>query len=136
MNFALAITIAVSFWGARGVQVPCQPVAVPGADAQLPMAYGSPIPMAAQGCRILISSQGTWLRKAGPAWYCGDMVHEVGHIAGLPHSEKGLMAPVLDFENIPYECVHWKRFARRHGLHVSGASRRGSGSARARGSAA
>lgn len=124
MHFALAVAIAVSFWGARGVQVPCQPIPVSGADAQLPAdrlpaEYGGyPVPMAAApGCRILISRGGSSFRhnRDMAPWYCAYVVHEVGHLAGLGHTQAGLMTDgELFWEWIPYDCVHWKRYAEQH----------------------
>lgn len=118
MNFALAVAIAVSFWGERGVTVPCQPVPVPGADAVLARdRWGNPNAMeAAPGCRVLISSVAQAQRrlKDTKAWYCGYVAHEVGHFAGLSHTPHGLMSEDMFWEDIPYDCVHYKRFARKH----------------------
>jgi hypothetical protein len=120
MHFALALAIAVSFWGARGVTVPCQPTAVPGSDAALQSewhGYAFTEPMAtADGCRILLSRYGSALRHALPALYCADVVHETGHLAGLGHTPTGLMAEELDEGDEPYDCVRWRAFARRHGI--------------------
>lgn len=116
MRFALAVAIAINFWSARGVDVPCTPVAVPGADAQLPLdSWGVPFPMATltDGCRILLSRQGGALRVDAPVWYCAEIVHEVGHLAGLPHSARGIMAATVYADALPHDCEHWKRTARK-----------------------
>jgi hypothetical protein len=63
MKFALALLIAVHFWGDRNVPIPCHPVAVMNADAELPLdpvwgeRFHLRVPMAtyASDCRILIS---------------------------------------------------------------------------------
>jgi hypothetical protein len=121
VKFALALAIALNFWGARGVDVPCTPVAVSGADAQLPSV---PFPgtllmqradMAAVDCRVLLSNYAAYLRRTEPDYYCAEVVHEVGHIAGLEHHDDGVMNARLE-ENRIWDCAHWKAFARRHGI--------------------
>jgi hypothetical protein len=122
MHFALALAIAVSFWHARGVEVPCAPVAVSGADARLPYDALAPagkkwrVPMAAWGCEILISRETGFLRVDAAADYCLDVVHEVGHIAGLGHTPTGVMALAPTANDIPWDCSYWRRAAKR--LHV------------------
>lgn len=126
MKFALALLIAVHFWGERGVQVPCHPVAVSGADALMAHdAFGNPDAMAAtSGCRVLISSQMPTLRYWNPDLYCGFVVHEVGHLAGLPHTESGIMAARGPYDDeIPWDCVYWKQAAHRMGIKVHDARR-------------
>lgn len=127
MKFALALLIAVHFWNARGVQIPCHPVAVAGADAQMPLDPAYPIqwdyrvPMAATtNCRVLMSSAAVALREDAPQWYCAAIVHEIGHLAGLPHSATGIMAPSLDAVEVPYDCVRWRTV--RHRLYASPAA--------------
>lgn len=116
MKFALALLIAAHFWADRGVTIPCHPVAIEGRDAVMPLnAFGRPTPTAAdvQGCAIYISANGAFLRHAGPGWYCMDVVHEIGHLAGLSHTPRGLMAPALGVEDMPYDCQHWRSFRRK-----------------------
>lgn len=123
MHFALALVIAVNFWGARGVHVPCHPVPVSGADAMLAKdQWGYPEAMAAtSGCRILISSISgaqRHMREVAP-YYCGEVVHEVGHLAGLPHTPTGLMTgDVIYWEWLPYDCIHWRTYAKRHHIPI------------------
>jgi hypothetical protein len=123
VKFALALLIAVHFWGERNVHVPCHPQAVSGADALVGTdIYGNPNAMAATtGCRILISSLMPAQRSLMPDWYCATVVHEVGHLAGLSHTETGIMSPTQSWEDIPWDCEHWKHFARAHGIHVKNA---------------
>jgi hypothetical protein len=124
VHFALALSIAVSFWGARGVHPTCNPVpvSISSADARLPHdRFGNPDAMGAEvaTCRILISGDGAWLRHSrGMApLYCADVVHEVGHIGGLSHTPTGLMAEhAIDDDDIPWDCYHWRTYARRHGI--------------------
>jgi hypothetical protein len=121
MHFALALAIAINFWGARSVHVPCHPIPVPGADAQLAKdAWGWPMAMSAtSGCRVLISSVAQAQRHSAPEWYCAFTVHEVGHLAGLPHTERGIMAADgPDSTEIPWDCYHWRTFARRHHIPI------------------
>lgn len=115
MKFALALLIAVHFWGDRGVHVPCHPVAIPGADAQMPVdGWGNTVAMAATtGCRVLISYMALGERRDEPELYCGSVVHEVGHLAGLGHTPTGVMSPKQNWDDLPWDCEHWKRFARR-----------------------
>lgn len=119
MRFVIAVAIAVSFWHARGVEIPCHPVPVVNADALLPKGeWGWPADMGAtSGCRILLSNGGSVSRVAAPDRYCTEIVHEVGHLAGLPHTEHGVMSPVIeDDSDIPYDCKHWQAAARRLGF--------------------
>lgn len=117
MKFALALLIAVHFWDARNVHVPCHPVPVIAADAVLPKdRWGLPAVMGAipDGCRIFISSAGAAQRTQAPIWYCADIVHETGHLAGLGHTPTGVMSPKLQWgTDIPYDCQHWRAFRRR-----------------------
>lgn len=123
MNFVLAVAIAASFWGQRGVQVPCHPVAVQNADAQLPIieATGLPAAMATRvdTCQILISENaGTYPPDKDMApLYCAEVAHEVGHLGGLEHTATGLMAADGgDWTDIPYECYHWRHWGETHGF--------------------
>lgn len=121
MHFALAVAIAVSFWNARHVTIPCQPIPVSGADALLQHdRFGNADAMAAaSGCRILISRAGSWLRhdREMAPLYCADVAHEVGHLGGLPHSAAGLMADrAVEDSDIPWDCEHWRTYARLHGI--------------------
>lgn len=115
MKFALALLIAVHFWHARNVEVPCHPVAVENADALLPRDayYGQIATMGseAEGCRVLIPHQDN-IALAASNWYCMDVVHEVGHLAGLQHTPTGVMAEYTLFTDMPYDCQHWRAFRR------------------------
>lgn len=130
MKFALALLIAVHFWSDRNVHVPCHPVAVSGADALLAKdQWGNPDAMATTtGCRILISSQMPNLRASDPEFYCAYVVHEVGHLAGLPHTPTGIMSGAENGieENgieIPWACMYWKHAARSMGIKPHDARR-------------
>lgn len=79
--------------------------------------------MGVVGCRVLISAWAGWERTAEPDYYCAMVVHEVGHIAGLPHRDDGVMNERLE-DNAIWDCAHWRTFARRHGLHVSHRAKR------------
>jgi hypothetical protein len=116
VKFALALLIAVHFWGDRHVPIPCHPVAVVVPDEQLPISvYGIPAAMAtyASDCRILISASTDFSRPFASELYCADVVHEVGHIGGLAHSPGGIMAArEPKGRNIPYYCRHVRAFRR------------------------
>jgi hypothetical protein len=123
MNFALALSIAVSFWGARGAPVSCHPVAVPGSYADLILPkdqWGFPAAMGAVPgtCTIYISSAATTYRhdRIMRATYCMDVVHEVGHIVGKPHSADptSIMYRDADDRYAPWDCWHWRSYAKRH----------------------
>lgn len=121
MYFALAAAIAVSFWGARGVDVPCTPVAISGADARLEVrgAYGlrDTAAMGTLGCTILLSNYAAYTRRTDPGLYCAEIVHEVGHIAGLGHRNDGVMNETVE-DNAIWDCAHWKAYARHRGMPV------------------
>lgn len=124
MNFALALAIAISFWGDRGVQVPCTPTVVAGrnADRVLPKdQWGLPAEAGADQarCIVYISSQGQLYRrlKDMKQTYCMNVVHEVGHLAGIPHSETiGLMSAETDDRFAPWDCWHWRSAKKRLGV--------------------
>lgn len=121
MHFFLAVTIAVSFWHARGVEIPCHPYPVIVAESELPTVplswypgitstalaatYGEGSPRCGA---ILISSTLMAYRQIDPPYYCAAIVHEVGHIANLPHTETGIMSPDMG-DQIPWGCNHAKR---------------------------
>jgi hypothetical protein len=142
MSFVIALAISLNFWSARGVEIPCRPVAIMAADSELPVTdeWGNVAAMATftSTCRILISGAADMDRSdrdMAPV-YCQEVAHEVGHIGGLEHTETGLMAPAPDWTSIPYECVHWWTWARRHGFKPPRRLRPVFRSALARGSAA
>jgi hypothetical protein len=116
VKFALALLIAVHFWGDRNVPIPCHPVAAVEPDAQLPMSiYGIPAAMAtyASDCRVLVSASTDFSRFYAPELYCADVVHEVGHIGGLAHTATGIMAAGEPTKgDIPYYCRHVRAFRR------------------------
>lgn len=117
MYFALALAIAMNFWTARHVPVPCTPVPVPGADARMPKdAFGFTAPMLAVGCQVLLSGEAVEVRKMSPPLYCADVVHEVGHVAGKHHTAAGIMGERVGLADVPYDCWHWRTFAERHGI--------------------
>lgn len=125
MYFALAVAIAMSFWGARGVDVPVTPTAVSGADARLQVVssiggyvnVADTAAMGTLGSTVFLSSYAAYQRRAEPELYCAEVVHEVGHVAGLPHRDDGVMNEVLE-RNAIWDCAHWKAFARRQGMRV------------------
>jgi hypothetical protein len=127
MNFALALSIAASFWGARDMPLTCTPRVITGppADLVLPKGeWGYPAAMGAvpSTCTIYVSSIATTYRytRELTTLYCAYVAHEVGHLLGLPHAQSGLMtgAGVSDLD-APWDCVHWRRYAKRHAIALS-----------------
>jgi hypothetical protein len=115
VKFALALLIAVHFWGDRNVPIPCHPVAVVEPDAQLPISvYGIPAAMAtyASDCRILSLRVDRLLPLLAPELYCADVVHEVGHIGGLAHTPTASWPRGSRRGDIPYYCRHVRAFRR------------------------
>lgn len=127
MHFALALAIAVSFWGARGVPITYQPTAVTGpyADKILPKdEWGIPAAMGTlpDTRTIYIASYASAFRYESDmrVTYCMDVVHEVGHLGGRPHSDDptSIMSRVPDDRYAPWDCVHWRSFAKRHHIPI------------------
>lgn len=95
MTFAIALTLALSFWHARNVDIPCTPTPVvvqadalpqmPNGLAALAAAYGPP------RCQVLIGPALQQWRGDDPGYYATAIIHEVGHIGGVPHSPGGIM---------------------------------------------
>jgi hypothetical protein len=110
--------IAVDFWAERGAQTCDRPVAM-----QAPRLVDSDGIEAAgrawrEGCTFWIQDfivgeavAERWRRGVGGDSMreitCAAVVHEVGHLAGLPHSETGVMDETASA--VPYACKRWRR---------------------------
>lgn len=111
MTFAYARNVAINYWAKRNITVPCQPLAhvfTSDEDAQVQAESSEPVNMLADSatCTIDITPLADWYRTHREyAWiYCMEIVHEVGHLAGLEHEYGGVMDST---ENIvPYRCDH------------------------------
>lgn len=127
MTFQFAVAVAVDHWTKHGVTVPCRPsrrLLTPDETAALETAYGYGIDMAAnrRACEVLITPVGGYYRTDPDlAWlYCSDVVHEIGHLAGLEHDDSGIMDPQRRGEIVPWGCDHPRRFARLRTLRRDG----------------
>jgi hypothetical protein len=93
MTLAIAVAIAVSFWGARKIETPCKPIVTVVREAELPVVNGRPALAAAipSQCRVLVGPELQDWRHRDPGYYATVIVHEVGHIDGIGHSPGGFM---------------------------------------------
>jgi hypothetical protein len=121
MKYALALAIAASFWHAHGVTLPCHPAAAPvpyswfadhNIAGALSAAYRyNELP----DCRIYLSPGARSDQWYDPPYYCEEIVHEAGNIAGIPENTAGL--PVTStwqtWQSVPGSCRHWRRWRRR-----------------------
>jgi hypothetical protein len=98
ISFAAALAIGTAFWSAHNVHVPCHPQPEITAEAAMPTVNGIPAEMATYGvstCRIMIGPTALAFQREYPDYYCGEIVHELGHIAGLEHTAShGIMDAV------------------------------------------
>ncbi len=99
-------------WTNRGVSIPC-------AKSEIKVIYASSL-LGADGidasARAFRGECTIALRYAffGDRYYlnlrlsCAVVIHELGHLGGLNHTETGIMMPRVDWEVIPWSCT--KRF--------------------------
>lgn len=122
MTFQFATVVAVDYWAKRDIAVACHPQArvfTAAEDSDLQLAYAADgfasVAMLAyvETCTIGITPGADGLRNDRDlAWmYCMEVVHEIGHIAGLGHDYGGVMA--LGENVVPWGCDHPLKF-RRH----------------------
>lgn len=112
MTFAVALVIGASFWGQRDITIPCHPQPVAKAEQEMPMVDGLAAEMATDQarCEIWLSPAALEFQRTEPAYFCGEVAHELGHLASLGHSAgegDGLMDPqhaLGTTDWIPWEC--------------------------------
>ena len=128
---AMVAEVGIPFWMSRGL-TPC---AVP--EVMLAPDLGEFVGYA-DGCRIWIKTEELRAAQRDPRssepYLCLLVVHELGHTAGLGHSETGVMA--AQASDVPWDCRRWvQRRVQARTLQVRLARRaRRSSSSRARSS--
>lgn len=116
MSFEFARLVAVDYWAQRAVAVPCRPSVALQTTAQadaMSAAWGFPVAMWAlrDSCQVAVTPMAEVYRTdVDLDWlYCADVVHEVGHLAGLGHEYGGVMNPA---ENVvPFGCAYPRQWA-------------------------
>jgi hypothetical protein len=114
MTFGFAKAIAVDYWARRGVRVACEPEQMLLSDAETADWGFTPDMLAdVPACAVDVTPwAAAWRTMPGERWYyCREIVHEVGHLAGLGHDYGGVMDE--DENIVPWSCSHPRRFARR-----------------------
>jgi hypothetical protein len=115
MHFALAVAIALNFWGARNVHVPCTPIPFVGADAQLPKdAWGWPAAMGHERLPDPDQQHRSGQRHSARCGTARSSSMRSAISAGLPHTDAASWPTGRTAPRIPWDCYHWKRFAREH----------------------
>jgi hypothetical protein len=111
MTFEFATLVAVDYWAKRDVTVPCKPAANLLTWKQT-KGWGYETRMLADrpACTVDITPWADIADDPDLAWmYCQEVVHEIGHLAGLEHSYGGVMA--ADPWVVPFGCAHPLRWA-------------------------
>jgi hypothetical protein len=113
-----AVAYAHEWWAALGVYSPCPSVTVrlydDPSDGAIARAFGVDAP-AAWACTIWIQADvrryvlrsPRHSRLSNRAGYCGFMLHEYGHVAGLTHADGGIMGDATP----PGGCWTWADFS-------------------------
>lgn len=108
MTFAVALTIAVSFWGARDIHVPPGLTPIYETATTMPTTDGNADLMAYDyHGHVLISPAARYFQHDSPGGYCAMVVHEAGHAAGLSHTLTGIMSVPFgpyDRPTFPWAC--------------------------------
>ena len=107
MTFEFASLVAVDYWQARGVEMPCKPIAhvlSAAEDAQVQAELGADMLADIPACTVDITPAADSYRlETDLTWtYCAEIVHEFGHLAGLEHAYGGVMGAYVD--ETPFGC--------------------------------
>lgn len=91
MNFAIALSVAASWWGAQDVPN-CHPVEVK-ARTSIAGAFAWTYPTS---CRIFESPAMRNYQYIDPYEYCRTIVHEYGHLLGLEHPTTSVPGDIMN----------------------------------------
>lgn len=99
---AIITEVGIPFWTARGLSPCAAPEVLLAPDLGRFVGY-------AQGCRIWVKTEelqeAQRQPRTGEPYLCLLVVHELGHTAGLEHSETGVMA--AQPSEVPWDCRRW-----------------------------
>lgn len=128
VTFGAALAVAVAFWSAHGIdRAPACGVVNPLPMTQEQLESGAAaVPTGtmvwatadAQRCAIDLGPDMRELRKEADPDYCKIVVHEYGHLLGLPHSRRfgGVMRRVIRWgHDDPPGCMWLGGYRRIHG---------------------
>lgn len=119
MTFEFAALVAVNYWQARGVHIPCHPTAKvltiaedDAIQASIPADEHLDMFAIQATCTIVISPDTAALRTDRDLdwYYCMDVAHELGHLGGLDHDYGGVMNRNQNIT--PRGCLHPREFLR------------------------
>lgn len=116
VTWDFSAAVAIDYWTHEGITVPCQPTRYLMTDAESDHAddvYGGQVDMLTDpaACSIDISVTADAYRGSPDTdWvYCQDVVHEYGHLAGLPDDDAGGVMD-LDASVVPFGCAHQRQW--------------------------
>ena len=119
---AMIAEVGLPFWVGRGLSPCATPEVLLAPDLGPYVGY-------AEGCRIWIKTEELRAAQRQPGswepYLCLLVVHELGHTAGLEHTETGVMA--AQASEVPYDCSRWVQRrvkARRNQARLARRSRR------------